>query len=663
MPGGTADPDSTAFVSTSEVEWVAECSPEPSVAPEPGETFRDCPFAPEMVVVPAGRFVMGTPETEALRWPNEGPQREVVIASPFAIGVYEVTQDQWRVCSRVGRCATLDDKGRRVESVPASNFNWHSAHDYAEWLSEMTGRTYRLPSEAEWEYAARAGEVGPRNWAGRPQQACASANVRDRSVTLAKSIQLVPVVDCNDGHLGSSPVGSFPPNAFGLYDVLGNVMEWTQDCYQPSYADAPTDSGAHEQELCALRVLRGGSFGQGIGRARFGYRQHVSPLDEFNSYGVRVVLDLETGSTSAAAGELAVHTVRSSRHELTRGVEPLVATDQAPWEARTLAAARVRQLPHPDSPALATLASGTPIDVVRELPSWIEVALPGEGKPSPTLGYVARSNVGWVVAPCVPEDDTGPRRVGEVFRDCAFSPRLVVLPAGRFTMGSPETEPGRTPDDLPPREVVIEAPFAIGVHEVTQLEWAACVRSGACPRANDEGQRDPRRPVVNVSWSDGQAYAAWLSELTAASYRLPFEHEWEYAARAGTQTSRYWGDEAEEVCEYENTLAGDLESAHAGIRNNAVARCRDGFIRTAPVGSFLPNAFGIHDALGNVMEWTQDCYTVSTPDDAARAPALPDPCIWHMLRGGSYFSACPARAAPPALAGSTPVPPPSDSGS
>ena len=650
VPGsGADDPGGTAFVSTSQVEWVAECAPARPSSPAPGETFRDCPFAPAMVVLPAGRFTMGTPESEPFHRPNEGPQREVTIAAPFAIGMHEITWDEWDACTRAGRCPAVDDERFGRGTHPVVNISWLIAQTYLEWLSDMTGHRYRLPSEAEWEYAARAGASAARYWEGGAGRICEMANVRDEALSAASSNPGAPV-SCNDGHRTTAPVGSYPPNAFGVFDVLGNVMEWTRDCYRNTYEGAPLDGAAHQREPCPMRVLRGGSFGRGLHVARLGVRDPAPPTAELSSYGFRAVTELSSSGVASGAAAAtpppgAPYADRSTDHELRHGVEPLVPADQAPWEVRMLAAGgSVRQGPHPDSETLATLSRGTPLEVVRELRSWIEVALTGRpGAPS-ALGYVARSDVEWVVDECGVPDDPQARHAGEVFQDCALAPGIVVVPAGRFAMGSAADDPMRLPDDLPLQEATVEASFAIGVYEVTQLEWMTCVRAGACRALDDDGWRAPDLPVSNIGWDTAHQYLSWLSDATGQSYRLPTEVEWEHAARAGTRTTWYWGDDPALTCEHENILSSGAESAAARVGTGLFtpAPCADGFEVFAPVGSFLPNAFGVHDTLGNVSEVVGDCYSYSPSDASARETGEEaDPCTLHLLRGGNWFGGLP----------------------
>ena len=169
------------------------------------------------------------------------------------------------------------------------------------------------------------------------------------------------------------------------------------------------------------------------------------------------------------------------------------------------------------------------------------------------------------------------------------------------------------------------------------MEWDACVSAGGCGgyRPEDEGWGRGRRPVINVSWEDAQEYVRWLSRETGEDYRLLSEAEWEYVARAGTTTARYWGESEVGQCRYGN---GYDQSAH--LKHNLLwdpVACTDGYSDTAPVGFFRPNAFGLHDVLGNIYEWTQDCWHgryLGAPADGSAWQS--GDCSDRVLRGGSW---------------------------
>ena len=250
-------------------------SPEPTSSPvsagyHPGDFFRDCKECGEMVVVPAGTFEMGSGAD------MESPIHRITIAKPFAIGRYEVTFREWDLCVAAGGCkySSTDQNWGRGDR-PVINLSWLDAKEFVKWLSEKTGQSYRLPSEAEWEYAARAGTSTP-YWWGR-EIGTRQANCRE----------------CGGGGVQTSPVGSFKSNAFGLFDTAGNAAEWVEDCWNDNYRNAPRDGSAWTTGQCQLRGLRGGSFDSQAkylrSQARFRYDYDV----RYFTNGFRVVRELQ----------------------------------------------------------------------------------------------------------------------------------------------------------------------------------------------------------------------------------------------------------------------------------------------------------------------------------------------------------------------------------
>jgi formylglycine-generating enzyme required for sulfatase activity len=208
---------------------------------------------------------------------------------------------------------------------------------------------------------------------------------------------------------------------------------------------------------------------------------------------------------------------------------------------------------------------------------------------------------------------------------------MTVAPSGSFMMGSPKGEPGRFDDEGPQRKVMIPKPFAVGKFAVTFAEWDACVAAGGCGgyKPGDEGWGHDDRPVVNVSWNDAKAYAAWLSNKTGAAYRLLSEAEREYAARAGTATPFWWG----------SSITPDQANYDANFIYEGGGRKGEFRQKTVPVESFKPNPYGLYQVHGNVWEWVEDCWNASykgAPDDGS-AFATGD-CVNRVLRGGSWYS-------------------------
>ena len=257
------------YVLTAEAEW----------ALKPKDSFRECATdCPEMIVVPAGEFVMGSPGTEIGRRKEEGPQHKVNLDEPFAVSKFEVTFAQWDACVAVGGCVQASDSGKGRGVQPVINVSWDDAQQYVAWFSKMTGRTYRLLSEAEWEYAARAGSETAYPWGdkiGRNNADCDG---------------------CGSQWDGKSPapVGSFAANAFGLYDMHGNVWEWCEDVWHPDYQGAPQDGSAWQGKT-AFRILRGGSWARGPQFLRSAYRINYR-RDNRSNIGFRVARTLSSPS-------------------------------------------------------------------------------------------------------------------------------------------------------------------------------------------------------------------------------------------------------------------------------------------------------------------------------------------------------------------------------
>ncbi len=246
-----------------------------------GTSFKEGADRPEMIVVPAGRFLMGSLSGQGND--NEGPQHEVTIAKPFAVAKFALTFDEWDAFARGAHRQHVSDsewgRGRR----PVINVNWNDAKAYVEWLSNVTGKPYRLLSEAEYEYAAGAGSRIYRQtkypWGD---------NVKRDGKAMA---------NCNgcgsrwDGEQ-TAPVGSFPKNAFGLYDTVGNVWEWTEDCWNPNYQGAPVDGSPWTSGFCESRAIRGGSFNISVDALRFASRSGSGTEARRSFLGFRVARTL-----------------------------------------------------------------------------------------------------------------------------------------------------------------------------------------------------------------------------------------------------------------------------------------------------------------------------------------------------------------------------------
>lgn len=253
----------------------------PAAAPAPADTppvnvaevsqVKDCNDCPVLMAVPAGIFIMGS-NTEDV---TEKPAHRVTISKPFAIGKYEVTVEQWEACVAANACPRIGTETASPPNAPMRDVSWDDAQQYVQWLSKLSGKQYRLPTEAEWEYAARGG-TSTRYWWGQ-QMRTGTANCKE----------------CGEPWTQAAPAkaGSFPANPFGLHDMNGSVWEWVSDCWHTSYRGAPVDGQAWDEPNCRARVIRGGSWREGasymLSSTRFKYDVNV----RHSQNGFRVARD------------------------------------------------------------------------------------------------------------------------------------------------------------------------------------------------------------------------------------------------------------------------------------------------------------------------------------------------------------------------------------
>ena len=297
----------------------------PTVVAEPGSAVApqllalDCADCPQLLVVPAGGFVMGSDDGEADR--SEGPRHAVRFSRAFALARTETTVAAFRrfidatgyavapgcrvhelAASPRGHVEWQDDPGKGWrepgfvqpggEDLPVVCVGRTDALAYVDWLRRSTGKPYRLPSEAEWEYAARAGSAGIYSWGSNADNGCAYANLYDRKAHALLEFAW-GFADCDDGFAELAPVGSRKPNAWGLHDMLGNVWEWTADCYREAYVKARGDGSAEPPAAdCRLWSVRGGGWMTRPSRQRLTFRGRDPNDARYNYFGFRVARDL-----------------------------------------------------------------------------------------------------------------------------------------------------------------------------------------------------------------------------------------------------------------------------------------------------------------------------------------------------------------------------------
>jgi formylglycine-generating enzyme required for sulfatase activity len=277
---GLIDPRAIAQEAVGQYRWraatdltVLTVEQEKAKAATPSSDFKECANGcPVMIMIPAGKFTMGSPENEADRATSEGPQHEVTIAEPFAVSKFEVTFEEWDACVAAAGCPQTTDRWGR-EEMPVINVSWVDAKQYVGWLSRLTGKEYRLLTEAEWEYAARAGTNTRYSWGDDPRVGNANCDGCGSQWDLRQT----------------APAGSLKPNAFGLYDMHGNVWEWVEDDWHENYDGAPTNGSAWLQGgEPSYRVVRGGSWRNEseLVRAAVRFRRNINV--RFDTLGFRV---------------------------------------------------------------------------------------------------------------------------------------------------------------------------------------------------------------------------------------------------------------------------------------------------------------------------------------------------------------------------------------
>jgi formylglycine-generating enzyme required for sulfatase activity len=515
----------------------------------PKDIFRDCPECPEMVVIPAGEFMMGSEE-----YSEEKPVHKVMITKPFAASKFEVTFDNWDACVIAGGCKHLpDDRSWGRGNRPVMNVSWDDVtKQYLPWLSRVTHETYRLLTEAEWEYAARAGSQGKYTWGDEIRSNRANCD------------------GCGSqwDNKQTAEVGSFQANAFGLHDMHGNVWEWVEDCWHDNYIGERTDGSAWIAGECKARVLRGGSWVNYAVSLRSAARRMSAPVNRSNLTGFRLARTLLDASLPAK-DEAAPKRRVEERSEAKRKEEERLALEKR--------------------------------------------AVKG---PVSSLDRALR-----------PEEE-GRLKPGDEFQECKDCPRMIVVPAGSFTMGSPSSEPQRASWEQQVR-VSIAAPFAVGKFAVTFDEWDACTADGGCNeyKPADRAWGRGKQPVITVNWDDAKAYVGWLSHKTSKTYRLLSETEREYVTRAGTSTPFWWGSS---ITPNRANYNGNYTYAGGGAKGEYRQH-------SVPVDSFEPNPWNLYNVHGNVWEWTDDCWNdnnTGNPGDG-RARTTGD-CGLRVVRGGSW---------------------------
>ncbi|MEQ1516417.1 MAG: formylglycine-generating enzyme family protein [Usitatibacteraceae bacterium] len=562
-----------------------------------------------------GRFLMGSPPIEAVRSDDEGPQHEVSFAEGYWLFDTACTQALWQ--------AVMGNNPSRFqgdgEDLPVENVSWQDAQDFIQALNHrLPGLHLCLPSEAQWEHACRAGTTTPFAFGDNitPDQVNYDGNS--------------PYADGAEGEYRGNivPVASLPANRWGLYEMHGNVWEWTQDTWHGSYQGAPEDGTAWVDAMAGPRVVRGGSWGNGARGCRCAYRSHFVPDYRYDFLGFRCAR-VQAGERGAHEAELVRPAERNRpgpiRFEARSRCEPAVA------DAVLAATEATSRVVRPSSDATASLM----------LPKARGFTL---------ITDCARLSVKPIIKPDW-ATAMGRDRFGLwadfAIRQAQGQPvmqRLRLIPPGRFRMGSQDNDLWRLDWEGPQHLVTIAQGYWLFDTPCTQALWQAVMGD------NPSYFNSPERPVERVGWDDSQIFLHRINEqIPGLALSLPSEAQWEYACRAGTDTALYSG--TIDIIGERNAPALDAIAWYGG-NSGEQFDLENGWdttdwvemqyphtkAGTHPVKAKQANPWGLYDMLGNVLEWTQDAwyagYDGAPGDDRAREDG--EASGPRVVRGGSW---------------------------
>ena len=545
----------------------------------------------DFVWVEPGTFTMGSPSSEPGRSSNEGPQHEVTITQGYWLGKYEVTQGQWESVMRVTPWSGQTNVQEAADN-PAVYISWNEVQDLIGRLNAEVGQTaYRLPTEAEWEHACRAGSTTRWSFGDEEGQLGDYAWYRDNAWSVGEEY----------GH----QVGTRLANPWGVFDMHGNVWEWVQDWYGSYTGAAQVDP--HGPATGSARVIRGEDVDGYSHRTRSAIRDPHSPGYRYDYVGARLLRMAEPAERNqppeadAGPDQAAV-------------VAELISLDgsgSSDADGDTLAYRWTEDGANLETGLLSDATAVSPTFTPSAAGRYQFILMVNDG----TVDG-APDTVVVTVSEATAHRDTTVALAGGATME------FVWIEPGTFTMGSPTSEPGRGSKEGPQHKVTITQGFWLGKYEITQGQWEAVM--GTTPWSDQSYvQSNASHPAVYISWEDVQELVQALNAAAGDSpYRLPTEGEWEYACRAGAGTRWSFGDEEGELGEHawyaENAWMADEKYGHA-------------------VGTKLSNPWGLFDMHGNVYEWVADWYG-SYSSESQVDPAGPSTGSYRVIRGGNFFN-------------------------
>ncbi|MDD2716995.1 MAG: SUMF1/EgtB/PvdO family nonheme iron enzyme [Candidatus Wallbacteria bacterium] len=516
----------------------------------------------EFVWIPSGSFTMGGPASEGGE-SNERPTHEVNITKGFWLAKTEVTQAQWKQI--MGNNPSYFTAG--YPNCPVEQVSWTDCQSFITSLEVHGYGTFRLPTEAEWEYACRAGVATAYYWGAAMNDSYCWYSTNSGSAT--------------------HDVGGTTANAWGLYDMSGNVWEWCNDWYDPSYYTSSPTVDPSGPAVGTNSVVRGGSWDNDAWYARSSSRNYADPGSGSRAQGLRL-LAVPAGTKMPVEIELSATTAEIGTNQTYN----LPATAEIQYNDGTFTSHNLTWSITSGGGAVGSnifTAPGT-AGTTEITASYAENGVP-----------VSRVLKVHSNAPLIVDLGSG------------VNMEFVYIQSGSFTMGGPASEGGGS-NERPTHEVHITKGFWLGKTEVTQAQWLQIM--GNTPSYFPAGY--PNCPVEQVSWTDCQSFITSLEVHGYGTFRLPTEAEWEYACRAGTATAYYWG--------------AAMNGAYCWYTVNSSSKTHD-------AGGTTPNFWGLYDMAGNVWEWCNDWYlsnyySTSPADD----PQGPVSGSYRVMRGGSWYS-------------------------
>ena len=553
-----------------------------------------------------GTFQMGSPEDEPERFDWEGPQHQVTISRGYWLFDTACIQALWQ--------AVMGNNPSRFQGSdrPVENVTWNDCQNFLKKLNErLPGLDLDLPSEAQWEYACRASTTTPFSFGAdiTPDQVNYNGNY--------------PYAGGQKGVYREQtvPVASLPPNPWGLYEMHGNVWEWTQDHWHDNYRDAPTDGSAWvSSEAGANRVIRGGSWIDDARLVRAASRYGHGPGGRLVSLGFRCarVQVSQAGRASQAGAEPAGPASGRQAERRPAPVQPAGVARVEPVILRLDTAAPQVRCALPQTPTFSIHTDRERLTFGRlTKPEWASA--------------IGRDRFGlWS------EIAIDPGRGEPVIQ------RLRWIPPGRFLMGSPESEPGRWSDEGPRHQVILTQGYWLFDTPCIQALWETVMGN------NPSNFKSPNRPVEQVSWDEVQDFLGKINEQNHDfNLALPSEVQWEYACRAGTETAIYTGELAilgerdapalDPIAWYGGNSGVDFDLSEgedsSGWPEKQYPHTRAG---TRPVKLKQANPWGLYDMLGNVWEWCQDGMRDYTEDAMTNPVGSMGAGASRVIRGGSW---------------------------